>query len=30
MIEEIAAAGAIGLFILIGSLILIILWEIFK
>jgi len=30
MIEEIAAAGAIGLFITIGSLILIVLWELFK
>jgi len=30
MIEEIAAAGVIGLFILVGSLILIVLWEIFR
>ena len=30
MIEEIATAGLVGLFITIGSLILIILWELFK
>jgi len=30
MIEELAAAGAIGLFMLIGSLALLVLWEIFK
>lgn len=30
MIETIAMLGAIGLFLIIGSLILIILWEIFK
>lgn len=30
MIEELAIAGAIGLFLIIGSLFLIFLWEIFK
>jgi len=30
MIEELAAVGAVGLYFIIGSLILIILWEIFK
>lgn len=30
MIEGIAEAGAVGLFMIIGSLILIMLWEIFK
>ena len=30
MIEIIAGVGAIGLFMIIGSLLLIILWELFK
>lgn len=30
MIEIIAGVGAIGLFMIVGSLILIVLWEIFK